>query len=239
MIVISGCSWACGEWGRGDINPNVVHGGLSQYIEEAGGKCINLGIPSGSNLQVAQKIQGWLNRHPDITVEKILIFQTEYDRDYRMKFEEDYLNIEEFDSVSSRMIARFYSRLTEISHQAQSPVYVIGGVSDTVRFENFEQCYPGVKIACQSMTNLLINNCENVDSPVFSWYTNMSSGMLETIKKQLSLDQVDKMLHEIDRGLERDNLVFGHPEYFWPDGCHPNRVGHKKLFNFLCDKGII
>jgi len=239
MIIVAGCSWACGEWSRGDCNEGVTHGGLSQYIQERGDQCINLGVAFGSNLQTAQKVQGWLDRYPDTKVEKILIFQTEYDRDYRMKFEEDYIDVESIDSISSRMLARFYSRLTEISRQARAPVYVIGGVSDTVRFENFEKCYPGVKIACQSMTNLLINDCENVDIPVLSWYTKASSDMLETIKQQLSLDQVEKLFHEIDRGLERDNLVFGHPEYFWPDGCHPNRFGHKKLFDFLCVKGII
>ena len=239
MIIVAGCSWACGEWSRGDKLRGIVHEGLSLYIAEQKKPCLNLGIPGGSNMQVAQKIQGWLDRNPDANLDKILIFQTEYTRDLEMKFEEDFDDVSEFDFIPGTIIARFYSRCVEISQIARCPVYLIGGVSDTIMLTDFEQQYPGVKVVCQSLVNLLVNGCETIDNPVLSWYSRSAIEMLHHVKKRLSPDQLQIFLLRIDQGLQRENLVFGKPKYFWPDGCHVNRVGYKILFDFLCDKGIL
>ena len=239
MIIVAGCSWACGEWSRGDLGQGIVHQGLSQYLIEQQRLCLNLGIPGGSNMRVAQKIQGWLDRNPDANLDKILIFQTEYTRDLALNFEEDFDDISEFDLIAGKIIARFYSRCVEISQTAHCPVYLIGGVSDTIMLSDFEQQYPGVKVACQSLVNLLVNDRDTIDSPILSWYGRGAIEMLHHLKKRLSTDQLQIFLHRIDQGLDRENLVFGNPAYFWPDGMHPNRSGHKKLFDYLCNKGIL
>ena len=145
----------------------------------------------------------------------------------------------QFDFLSGKIITRFYSRCVEIAQKAGCSVYMIGGVSDTISLSAFEQEYPGVKIACQSMVNLLINDCAEIDDPVFSWYDSNAIEILHSIKQRLSPEQIEIFLHRIDQGLQRESLVFGNPKYFWPDGCHPNRLGHKKLFDFLCDTGIL
>ena len=239
MIIVSGCSWACGEWDRGDLHHGVSHPGLSIYLNEAGYRTVNLGIPAGSNLQVADKISGWILRHADVKVDKIIVFQTEYTRDWRMRFDEDYGKIERYDSLCNIMIARFYHRLIEVASDAACEVCLIGGVSDTWEPELVERNYPGIRIVCQSMTNLLINNHPRIANPIFSWYHIESRPLVEEVKRYLNNDELDKFLIEIERGAQRENLVFGTPEYFWPDGVHPNRVGHKKLFDFLTDQLVI
>jgi len=243
MIIVSGCSFACGEWQRGDLrNPDngILHGGLSQYITENLNKpTVNLGVPAGSNLQVAQKIYGWIERHSEIPVEKIIVFQTEYTRDVKMIYEEDYLNFTTSIEFANILISRFYSRLSKISKIANCPIYLVGGVSDIAKLDDIEKHYPGLHIACHSLTNLVINNISTIDTPVLSWYDSMSTKFIERIKPKLSTVELENFIKEIDAGLERENLIFGTPEYFWPDGIHPNRKAHKKLFDFLLSQGIL
>jgi hypothetical protein len=241
MIIISGCSWSCGEW---DVDHQaeekisiLQHGGLGQYIEESGQTVLNLGIPGGSNLAAAKRVQTWLERNPDVVVDKIFMFQTEYDRDHRMIFEDDFTNVTHANTVPNIWVARYCYRLVDIARLARCTVYIIGGVADADWFDNFEQDYPGVKIACQSMTNLLINGDHRVDIPVLSWYNKYSPPLIKRIRSHLDDAETAKLLNDVDRGFERENLVFQHPEWFWPDGNHPNRTAHRVLYDFLVAQG--
>lgn len=243
MIIISGCSWSVGEWDVDHLDdektPVLQHGGLGQYIEESGKEVLNLGIPGGSNLAAAKRVQTWLERNPDVTVDKIFMFQTEYDRDHRMIFEDDFTNVTHANTIPNIWVARYCYRLVDIAKLANCTVYIIGGVADADWFDNFEQDYPGVKIACQSLTNLLINGNHRVDTPVLSWYNKYSPPLIKRIRSHLDAVETAKLLNDIDRGFERENLVFQHPEYFWPDGNHPNRAAHKVLYEFLIAQGYL
>jgi len=237
MIIISGCSWACGEWDvdhRAETKiPTLQHGGLAQYITESGRQVLNLGIPGGTNLAAAKRVQTWLERNSDVVVDKIFMFQTEWNRDHLMIFEDDFTNVTHANTVPNIWVARYYYRLVDIAKLANCAVYIIGGVADADWSDNFEQDYPGVKIACQSMTNLLINHNHRVDTPVLSWYNRHSPPLIKRIRGHLDDTETTKLLNDIDRGFERENLVFQHPEYFWPDGNHPNRAAHLVLYNYL------
>ena len=237
MIIISGCSWSLGEW---DVNhaselkiSPLQHGGLGQYIQESGKTVLNLGIQAGSNLQAAKRVQTWLERHPDEPIDKIIMFQTEWDRDYKMIFEDDFLHITDAHSLPDRWTARYYSRLSELATLGRCPVILVGGLADTIWLDDFPREYPGVHLACQSMTNLVITGNDRVDIPVLSWYTKYSPPLIERIRSHLTSEQVPELLDMVDLGFERENWVFQHPEMFWPDGNHPNRHAHRKLYDFL------
>lgn len=246
MIIISGCSWGRGEWVRGDVasgdnvaSHNIAHNGLAQYIENTGKTVLNLSLPAGSNYGIANGINSWFKRNPIHQVDQIFIFQTDYARDWLMTFEEDYKNIEHANSLAHIMISRFYHRLNEISKNYNVKIYLIGGLSDTLSPELVKAHYAPLEVVCQSITNLLINNDHRVEDPTLSWYSNISLQMLEKIKEKLPNDQLSNLLKEIEKGVDRENLTFSTPEYFWPDGVHPNRVGHKKLFDYLVEKGYL
>lgn len=240
MIIVGGCSWACGEWSRGDLKDGLVHRGLSQYIEDAGIKQVNLGVPGGSNLSAAHKIDAWLSRYSqNHTVEKILIFQTDYARDMSRVHVEDFDKIVGADTLAHIMIARFYQRMIEISDRYQIPVYLIGGVSDTLPPALVESAYRPLHVACQSMTHLVIDNHADTDRPCLSWYLTPQLPMVEKIKSLLPSNKVTDLIERIDQGLERESMIFASTEWFWPDGCHPNRKAHKKLFDFLVSKGYL
>jgi hypothetical protein len=239
MILVAGCSYACGEWARGDLDYKVLHSGLTTYIEEHGHEVTKLCIPAGSNLQVAHLIQGWLDRNPDIVVNKIFIFQTEYTRDLAMNFDEDWDKIDRHDSLCNIMIARFYNRLIEVLPKRCKQVYLIGGTSDTLDIDLVKKEYAPLEVACQSMINLMVDDNDKIKHPVFSWYDKNTTELIKKIKKRLSSEQQEKLLTDINCGLERESVVFSNPAYFWPDGSHPNRVAHKKLFDFLVNKGFL
>lgn len=241
MIIISGCSWSVGEW---DVDhnaenkvPKLQHGGLGQYIEEAGTPVLNLGIPGGSNLAAAKRVLTWIERNPKVEISKIIMFQTEWNRDHCMIFEDDFSVITDAYTIPSRWTARYYSRLSEIAKLANCTVLLVGGVADTIWLDDFNAEYPGITLACQSMTNLLINGQHRIDNPVLSWFNKYSPPLIERIRSHLTDEQLPDLLKMIDDGFERENLVFNHPEYFWPDGNHPNRAAHKKLYEFLIEQG--
>ena len=243
MIIISGCSWSCGEWDadhNADIKiPTLQHGGLGQYITESGREVLNLGIPGGTNLSAAKRVLTWIERNPQANIEQIFMFQTEWNRDHRMIFEDDFRVIEDAHTIPGRWVARYYSRLCEIAQLAGCHVNLIGGVSDTIWLDNFEGDYPGVRIACQSMTNLLINNNHRIDNPVLSWFNRHSPPLIKRIRSHLTTEQIPELLAMIDMGFERENLVFQHPEYFWPDGNHPNREAHLVLYDYLIKNNYV
>lgn len=235
MNIVSGCSWSCGEWPRLDTGKReVVFPGLEYNFQQDGIDCINLGIPSGSNLAVANKVRGWIERHPEHKIDKIYIFQTEWNRDLLMKYDEDYKDFRTVEELQGKFIARFYSRLSEIAMQAGCTVILIGGVSDTLWLDNIEEHYPGLQIGCQSLVNLILNDSHRIDNPIYSWYgTSIGEQTVKKVKGYLNDSELENFLSLIDAGLERETLVFSNPEFFWPDGYHPNRYAYAKLYKFL------
>jgi len=239
MILVAGCSWSCGEWPRGDIGGAPVHGGIVQYIKELGQDVLNLGRGGATNLQVANRIESWIQRNPDTHIEKIFVFQTEWTRDKNMLFNEDFSNVKTAQDLPNIWISRWYHHLSKIAQSKNCTVYLIGGISDTLWFDNIDLHYPGLKIACQSMVNLLINQDHRVRIPVLAWYDASTVDLIKRIKQLIPESQIPFLLEMLDQGFERESLVFSTPEYFWPDGKHPNRIGHRVLFDFLRDNSYL
>ena len=130
-------------------------------------------------------------------------------------------------------MSRYYSRLSEISQKYQVPVCVIGGVSDTMWMSKFSEEYPGVSILCQSVTNLIINNTHQTDTPVHSCFDSTNKTDIALIKKQASVQEMNSVLDDVANGIARRDVWQNNPEYFYPDGKHPNREGHKILYDFV------
>jgi hypothetical protein len=233
-ILIDGDSWACGEFSRpGQLPVKMLHLGLEQYAKDAGHNAINISVGGSSNYQIANRLNIWINRHIDEKIDLVLVFQTDVMRDSAMLFEEDFDQITHAHSLINIWLSRFYTRLSEISQRLNCPVKVIGGVVDTIWLDNMQDYYPGVSIVCQSMVNLIMNQDHQIETPVLSWFDPASIDVVSRIKEKLENKEIEKLLNMIDQGMTREDLIFGNPKYFWPDGKHPNRLGHKILFDFL------
>lgn len=238
--IIAGDSWGCGEW---NIDSNAItHTGLEQYLVDEGHQVFNLSKGATSNLDSVKRITAWMSRHTDVPVDGIFVFQTEYNRDFKHDIAQKNYNINDWDvknltDISDRWIARFYMRLSEIAQEKNCKVFLIGGASDTLWFDDMEQDYPGCNIACQSVTNLLINNNHKIDVPVLSWYVKAAQSFIEKAKS--CGIGAEEIIQHIDQGIERESLLAENPELFFPDGSHPNRIGHQILFNFLKQEKFI
>lgn len=248
MIIVAGDSWGCGAWtdvGPRPVDPTIpndnplLHGGLAQFIKEAGHDVTNLSKGGSSNLQIVKRIRAWIDRNPDITVSNIIVLQTEYTRDSCQPFPGDLDNITASTSLANIWIARFYSNLSNIAMSTNCCVTLVGGMSDTPWFDDISQQYPGLRLACQSITNLLIKDDPRVLNPVFSWYDGSQLPIINEIKQRLSSHELEKFLDQLDQGYERETLLYSHPNYFWPDGRHPNEAGHLKLYCYLKDNNYI
>lgn len=241
MIIIAGDSWAVGEWRFDNASKKLTisHAGLEQYIKSDNIDVVNIGKGGSSNLDTVNRIITWIDRFPDTVPEKIFVFQTEYCRDYKYQNmnPQEMSDVKKFSEISDRWISRFYMRLSEIAITYNCKIYIIGGASDTAWFDDMNNDHPGCHIVCQSLTNLIIYNNHKISDPVYSWYTKNSEQFLLNAKKITNAP--NDILIEIQKGFERENQLLENPQYFYPDGVHPNRDGHKILYNFLKQQNIL
>ncbi len=255
QIIITGDSWGVGEWqGTGEI----FHNGIAQYFVEDGVDVINLSQGGASNKIVAEHLKHFLKANKHQKSAAIIIFQTEWTRDGSIEmaqvlFEEfsllprntpvydEFLNIDSSDTpnrfiaAQNKVMSSYYYRLSAISQNYNIPVYVIGGASDTIWLDKFNKEYPGVSILCQSVTNLIMNNNHRIDSPVYSVYGARHETDIALIKKEASAEEFSSVLDAVVRGMDRYDLWRNNREWFYPDGQHPNRKGHKILYDFVKD----
>lgn len=83
------------------------------------------------------------------------------------------------------------------------------------------------------MVHLVINDNPRTDHPVYSWYGVKTEKTVMKLKSILVPNEVEVLIDLMDQGFRRQSLIFEHPKWFWPDGVHPNRLAHRKLYDFL------
>lgn len=222
MIIIVGDSWGCGCW---EGNHPVYHRGLEQLLHDDGHKVINIS-QGGSDLKtITRRLDDYLHilkeRRPlwyDEPVTQVLVLQTEWHRHVSTMEEKDAEQIE---------IASFYGTLSHQSKKYNLPINVIGGCSDAVWLDDFENYYPGVTVVCQSFTNLLVNDNHRTDEPVYS----------VRFPKDFITDC--ESMQKAEQGKKREQVWTDNPQWFFPNGTHANHHGHKKLYEHLQTEGVV
>lgn len=254
MIVIIGDSWSCGEWRSPSLGLDPIsHKGLQQYLLDYQYPVINLGRGGDSNFGSYERLLNFLKSGILQYTEKIthvLYFQTEWYRDYTplcslsnlrppqntWEFPKTTNSIQEINHLASWTICLWQHKLVELAQQYKFQIGLIGGASDTIWIDKFAQEFPGLEILCQSMTNLCINNTHRIDKPLY----HVNGHLINQFKTSLKdIKDIEELLADMDSILFRHNQWRSHREYFWPDGSHPNRLGHKKLFDFIMDSGFL
>ena len=242
-ILIAGDSWGAGiPLVHSDASLDLVYGGITDLLTTQGFQVINLSKPGGSNLQACDRMNDYLrfNSPKQISQIKTIIFwKTEFFREiwhYRPNDLEKELS-HSYSTLRDHWVYRPYHRLAEISQQWNIPIYIIGGCSDTVWYDDFEKDFPGVKIACQSATNYILTGNHNIDHPVFCEYLNgWVDPFLELVKPKTSGKELEIMLNDMELGFDRIRLFNEYKDVFFPDKTHPNTEGQKILFNLLLDR---
>jgi len=228
MIVVAGDSWGCGEW----QHRIVQHGGLAQYLAEDNYNVVNLSVGGSSNWDIYDRLKLFFDSNtPHYLIEKIqtiLVFQTEWPRDIESFHPNKVESL-----VGTDLISSWQFRLSELATEQQVRIGLIGGCSDTMYLDNFEKEYPGLYIACQSFTNLCVNNNHRIENPTY--FCRPDDSLLPSLK-DLYLKQhgtQDLLLADLENGISRLKTWEDNCDYFYPDGMHANRKGHKILYEFL------
>jgi len=241
IILVSGDSWAAGELPVNQ-NDSIKNVGVCKQFLDYGYQVRNLAKPGGSNLESIDRINDYLNcnQHEISNIKFILFWQTEFFREI-WYFPPDKVteNLKHgYLYLKDQWIYHPYHKLTQLSQKWKLPVYIIGGCSDTVWFDKFEKDFPGIKIICQSATNLILQQNHRITDPVFCEFI---PGLIEKydflnlVKKNISHSDLEILLHDMQLGKQRLEQFHNNRNYFYPDGIHPNANAQTIIFEFLCD----
>jgi hypothetical protein len=235
-IVIAGDSWGCGEWLRDSQSYSISHPGIAQYLHDSNHNVVNLSSPGGANITSSQRVEDFIKTNSCLQITRVIVFQTEWSRDLFLE-DPDALSKElitdGYQGLKNRLISRFYRGLSEVALKNNIPIHLVGGCSDLMWSDQFETEYPGLHIACQSLFNLLTNGNHRNPDPVYCVFTKFTENDIKSIRKYLSDKDLVILLEDVDRGTRRAQQWTDHKEYFYPDGNHANRTGHRVLFEFL------
>ena len=239
-ILIAGDSWAAGVGIDSDDSlAHMKYGGITELLSNRGYQIRNLAKPGGSNLQSCDALKNYLffNEHEIPQIQCVFFWQTEFFREiwyYRSaelkkEFEVGYALLKD------HWIYRPYHRLAEISQLWNIPIYIIGGCSDTVWYDDFEKDFPGLKIICQSATNYIINSSHRIPDPVFCQFITRgwSDEFVALVKKDISNKDLELLLHDMTLGKNRIKQLDGNKQFFYPDGIHPNAHAQRLLFDLI------
>jgi hypothetical protein len=139
--------------------------------------------------------------------------------------------------MRDRLVSRFYYDLSALSQEFDVEIKILGGSGDTLFIDDFDKIYSGVNICCQSITNLLVNNNSRIVDPICSTYSVKSLPFIESVKKHINDDtQMKYLISELEKGQKRVDTFLENPEFFYPDGAHPNRASHKILFDYIIER---
>lgn len=222
-IIISGSSWGCGEWDKGDV---INHKGLEQYFIDDGFTVVNASVGGHSNKQSILAISDIIPTNQDIVlwiqsdpVSELRPFTSLTDR---IKKSRGIANLKK------DLLNEQYSDLSAMASRFDIVVYAIGGRED-LNLELLKQ-YHKIVPCVESWVRLLIGHMEKyVDMFPQGTYNDWTIRDIRLQDLDSSLaEQVINEIWQLDQ-----NLHIYKEAIFNPDGRHPNRLGHKILFDYL------
>lgn len=232
-ILILGDSWSQGEISDSlDENEKhiVSHKGTEQYLRDDGYIIDNRGEIGESNHWATVQFDRYTGS-PD----SVIWFQTDVNRDLT---EQMFLTkLKESGSIKSVFrshIIDTYTKMNSLAENKNTTVFVVGGFSAVL--EDELRPFKNLKCAIPCIINLIRPNINLSFYDRFSqqsWFKNL----IELVKSDSfwSKDDIIRLKSEwlaMQSGAAKFHRVMQQDkEYFWPDGCHPNRQGHKIIYN--------
>ena len=224
-ICIFGDSWGCGEWDFVDGNYTVTHAGIAEFFKNAGHKVTNISECGNSNKNSLNDI----SKQNLNLFDYVFWFQTDPLRDLRSENHPWNRYGEKFHSIKTvSMLVDTNQLLLKDTYEQlnlfNKEIYCIGGCSKLnidllMQYKNLIPLMP-------SIPEFLCKDYQHPDI----WH----SDWLNCIEKNnFSLNDLDILIEYKNR----QDLLYTekYKEYFWPDGAHPNRHGHKIIFDHICN----
>lgn len=232
-IVIGGDSWGVREWGIQESTRRAkwstsdkIHRGLWQYFEENSYTVEMCAIPGESNKIIINHLGNVLKglSNKKINCDYIFWFQSDPIRDLR-PFDDFGNSIKTYNDLlnkSKQLLNETYRILNSFGFK----IYCLGGCSklDMDLIKNYKNLIPLIP----SITEFLLDDYTHPNLWHSDWINHV---------EKLDVDTIDLLL--IDKK-KQDSLssVEKYKEFFWPDGGHPNRKGHRVLYDYIIENVI-
>lgn len=202
-IIIIGDSWGCGEWSGDDKPYRVTHRGLEHYLIEQGCHVTNLSKPGGSNKDMVNALEVTL---PIYNPHFVFWFQTDPIRDLRPYDQETFpKSSSELIEIGNEILENTYSELNDIGVK----IHCMGGVANLKK--SIEK-YPNLIPVIPSIVEMF-------EGPVIDfWISDWINSPYLRLSEDFLLELEVHPQHTLPK------------EWFFPDGVHPNREAHYKIF---------
>jgi hypothetical protein len=232
-VFIFADSWGSGEWKNHKIN----HLGLESFFHDIGYTVMNYSIPGGSNNDSIRKFKSVIN---DIGNNDYIFFiTTDATRDlpYNKEILTDILiQNQTLPLLIDKLLDSSYNKLNELCSANNLNIYMIGGLSN---LDSSMQSYKNLIPIVPSWINLLVGHFDDYknicDDSKFRILSNPKFTINNINLTRCPLDVADKLIEDFHLYQESNSLVF-REEIFRPDGVHPNKEGHRILFETLLKK---
>ena len=233
MVLIIGDSWAGGEW-DGGAPAKLLHRGLEQYFEETGYTVINQRQTGRGNQLSTVDLAKTLNTLPHANV-VVFFIVSEPLRNYAIPFEtlkDDIVAHNGLFELQQHVLQQDFETLNQLATQYNIVIHLIGGLSSVPASVGE---FANLNCLVQSWTKLLVGHEEqykHIDWNTFGIWGKWQEALVQQLSHTSKIDQ--KVIDQLSI-LASNQSVFLHP-LFNPDGGHPNRTGHRILFDFICEK---
>jgi len=232
-IFIGGDSWGCGEW----TEQTVSHKGVEQYFINDNYTVFNSSKGSSSNKFSIDRLSKDLQEYyspGDI----IIWIQSDPIRDLRVGEQGEYGdNIyvalknsnSSFNQLEKYLLTASYDKLSNLAGIHNTTIHVIGGLRN-IDFTALSK-FKNLNMLVKSWVYLLINRYgdENHGFAASDW--GIDNFLIDQLPNDTKLQLVDNLyeIHSRHQSISRFGI-------FRPDGQHPNRNGHKHLYNIIKKK---
>lgn len=233
-LIISGCSWSCGEWGLENNDQKLfLKEDCFTNILKNSFKVFNISRGGGSNWESLFSVSNF-HYFPNNKYH-IILFQTDPSRmalsekfDISKKdIENNLKNTNELKIFFQSMLELFYYKIDLVAKKINTPINIVGGLSDVDI--NICKNFDNINIFCQSWKSLLDKNFVPQSMPI-----QIDSNLFEMAMKLKKFDLCDEIQ---DYNLKNFHLYndFLSSKYIGPvfGDFHPNRDAFKIMSDFI------
>jgi hypothetical protein len=226
-FLLTGDSWGLGEWSQKDYSAQFpgfkswarTHPGLQHYLEQEGHQVTNISHGGQSNKVIANLLK--LHLEAQSNYDYIIWFQTDPFRDLRPYAKSSFITLTTLNELIHNgdiLLNDTYTQLNSLN----KTIYCIGGHSklNVDAMQSYSNLIPMIP----SVIELCLPGFIQPPISFSEWITSISKDFKD-------FDELTAIKKNLD-------LFYTEPEYkkyFWPDGIHANRYGHKIIFDKICD----
>lgn len=236
-VFIGGDSWGCGEWAHvaSIAHKGVAHKGVETYFNEVGYNVINSSEGGVSNFISIGRLQESLKEKYSES-DLIFWFKTDTIRDLHPNYytlTNELKKFGNFKGLINFLSDNSYNKLNQLAVRHNTKIYLIGGYSSLIPdlLEKYDTLVPLVP----SMVDLLVGHHEKYSAITKNFQGTTDWGINHINLNEYDLLAAGELIIELSNMCAAKDKIF-QEKIFRPDGHHPNRHGHRILFDYIMKK---